>query len=165
MISEISGPRQTVLITTRAEVKKKFTSETEEKDNIMTAAWHMPVSFKPPLYAVSIGKERHSSDMIKNSKTFAVNFVSPEMEKEALECGTVSGELIDKFDRAGLEKKECEKIDCPIIKKASAFLECEVINEISAGDHIIFIGKVVNSKIIKKSSRLFQIKENKFLGV
>ena len=36
-------------------------------------------------------------------------------------------------------------------------MECEVINEVEAGDHIIFIGKVLYSELKDESAeRLFQ---------
>jgi flavin reductase (DIM6/NTAB) family NADH-FMN oxidoreductase RutF len=161
-IADISNPRQVILVSSRAEIKSKFSKGIEVKDNIFTLSWHMPVSFEPMLYAISAGKQRFSTSLIKKSKVFCVNFMPIELKKEVMFCGRNSGENIDKFKESGLEKEECENIDCPRIKQALAFLECEVIQEIEAGDHIIFIGKVLNSRINKEGGRIYQVKGDKF---
>ena len=63
---------------------------------------------------------------------------------------------MDKFKETKLEKEEAKSIDCPVIKQALATLECHVIQEVEAGDHIIFIGKVLNITENKKGKKIFQ---------
>lgn len=158
----IYNPRQTVLVTCRGPVKNKFSSKEEIKDNIITIDWHMPTSFEPFLYAISIGKTRFSCNIIRNSGIFVVNFMPYEFKKEVLFCGRNSGEHINKFKESGLTKEESEKLDCCIVKESIAHLSCEIIDEISAGDHIIFIGKVINSYEKDKTRRLFHIEGDDF---
>lgn len=140
-----------------------ITSRYNDKDNIMTCSWHMPVSFAPELYAIAIGKSRFTLDLIKKSKVFAINFIPKDMEKQAVAVGRVTGRALDKFGAANLEKDEAEKIDCPVLKEALSHIECEVINTVDVGDHFILIGKVVNTKHNKEGKRLFQLATgNKF---
>ena len=154
-MSEITDPIQVVLVTSREEMdimgKKKV------KDNIITLAWHMPVSFNPNLYAIAIGKTRFSCDIIKKSKAFIVNFIPFELKESAMICGTKSGMHFDKFKESGLGKEEGKNVDCPRIKEALAYIECGVVNEVDAGDHIIFIGNVLNSEFKKSGKRLLQM--------
>lgn len=140
-----SYPRQVILVTSR-----------HETDNVMTCSWHMPVSFKPELYAVAIGKTRHTLKIIEKSNVFAVNFISEDMEDIAVNVGRNSGFRKDKFAMFKIDKEECERIDCPVIKGCLAHLECKVINKLEAGDHVIILGEVVNRKINKQGKRLFQ---------
>lgn len=149
----VSYPRQVILITSRY----------NEKDNIMTASWHTPVSFDPELYAVVIGKSRFSLELIERSNVFAVNFIPRELETQAVMVGRTSGRHKDKFKESKLEKQEASTIDCPVLAEAVAHLECEVQDKIDAGDHVIIIGKVMQRNINKSSKRLFQlITGNKF---
>ncbi|MBW2978218.1 flavin reductase family protein [Candidatus Woesearchaeota archaeon] len=159
---DVVNPRQVILITSRAHMVPKFRAKEEEKDNVMTAAWHMPVAFEPPLYAISVGKKRYSLDIIRKGRSFVVNFMPYSMKKEVLLAGRISGEHIDKFAKIGLEKEDAETIDSCRLKDALACLECEVEQEIEAGDHIIFIGRVL--KVIKKKGgkRIYQIGGDKF---
>ena len=144
---EIVGPRQVILVTCRD----------EGKDNIITLAWHMPTSFHPSLYAISVGKTRFSHQMIKNSGAFCVNFMSADFKKEMEVCGSVSGRDTDKFKESGFEKESCGKIDCPRIKEALGYLECEVVESLETGDHTIFIGKVIDSGTKGPGRRLYHI--------
>jgi len=160
-ISDIVGPRQVVAITTRANIE--ILGKSVSKDNIMIADWHTQLSFNPLLYGILIGKTRYTLNLIKKSKAFCVNFIPYRLKEKIINCGKQRGEHIDKFKENGLEKEECEKIDCPRLKEAIAFLECEVINEIETGDHILFIGKVLNSFMNKEEKRLYHITGDKFV--
>ncbi len=160
-MSELTDPRQVILVTCREEMD--IMGKKEVKDNIITLAWHMPVSFNPNLYAIAVGKTRFSCSVISKSKAFVVNFVPFKLKEQVLICGTKSGMHIDKFKEANLTKEEAKNVDCPRIKESLAYMECEVINEVDAGDHIIFIGKVLNSEIKGKEKRLLQ-KDNDFIG-
>lgn len=151
-ITTLTNPRQTVLVTCRH----------QGKDNIITLDWHMPLSFYPMMYAISVGKTRYSLGLIRSSKVFVVNFMSQDYEKEILFCGRHSGKNCDKFTETELTKEEAEKIDCSRIKEALGFLECKVVNEVEAGDHILFIAEVVSSDLNKKGKRLFHIWGDKF---
>lgn len=142
----IIQPRQIVLVTSRH----------ESKDNIITIGWHTRVSSNPELYAFALSKRRHSYGMIKDSRCFAVNFVPPEAEDDAEYCGTNSGRNVDKFEKLGIVKDECEKIDCPTIRGAAAIMECKLIHEIDFknSSYVLFIGEVVSKKLIKEGKRL-----------
>ncbi len=159
-ISDIVDAKQVILITTRGEAE--ILGKKTIKDNIMTADWHSPLSFNPMLYGILIGRTRYSFNLIKKSKVFCVNFIPYKMKEKAIQCGKQRGEHIDKFNDFVLKKDECEKIDCPRLKDAVAFLECEVENEIETGDHVLFVGRVVNSAIKKQDKRLYHIAGDKF---
>jgi flavin reductase (DIM6/NTAB) family NADH-FMN oxidoreductase RutF len=154
-LSDVAKPMQAILVSSRAEVKTKFSPEPVVKDNIFTLCWHMPVSFEPPLFAISSGKTRYSSMLIKESKVFVVNFMDLKYEKEVVFCGTHSGEDMDKFKESGLEKEKADTIDCARIRQASGYLECRVVQEIDAGDHIIFLGEVLKQNLKNTKNRIF----------
>lgn len=160
-MSELTDPRQVILVTCREEMN--IMGKLQEKDNIITIAWHMPVSFNPQLYAISIGKTRFSLDVIKKSRAFVVNFIPYSLKDAALVCGTKSGMHIDKFKESGLTKVEADSVDCPKIREALAYIECEVFSEVDAGDHVVFIGRVLNSNVKRDGKRLFQ-KDGEFIG-
>jgi len=114
------------------------------------------------LYAIAVGKLRHSFNMVQESKVFVVNFIPSTMKQAAIICGRNSGSQTDKFKLAKLETEESDTIDCPRLKDALAYLECELINEIDAGDHVIFLGKVTRSEHVDDGRRLFHVKGDDF---
>lgn len=151
-LTEIVNPRQTILLTTKY----------KNKENIITLDWHTPLSFEPPMYAVAIGKTRYSLKLIKQSKVFVINFMSPQFQKEILFCGRNSGRDIDKFKETKFTKEKSKTIDCPRIKEALGYLECIVEKQINVGDHILFIGKITNNNLKKIDKRIFHIKDDLF---
>ena len=127
-------PRNTILVSCAGK---------DGKPNIITLAWSMPVSLNPPLVAVSIAPKRYSHKLIEESKEFVINIPTMEIVKETLYCGRVSGRNVDKFKEAKLTATPAKKVKAPIIKECIAHLECVVDQQIKAGDHTIFLGRVV----------------------
>jgi len=109
--------------------------------NAMTAAWVTRVAFEPPLIAVAIGPERYTHDMIAQSGYFTINILKKGQEKIGAHFGLQSGRDTDKMK--GIKYREA-KSGAPILEDAPAWIECKVIERVSAGDHTIFIGEVVN---------------------
>lgn len=141
-MSITTGPRQVIVVTTRAKQNGKI------KDNAITVAWHTQLSFKPYLYAIAIGKTRYSYSLIKKSKVFCINFIPSKLKKLALFFGKTTGKNIEKLKN--IATLPCKKMDCLRLKDALAWLECKVIKVVNAGDHVLFIGEVINEEINKK---------------
>jgi flavin reductase (DIM6/NTAB) family NADH-FMN oxidoreductase RutF len=114
-----------------------------EKPNIITVAWAMPASGNPPLLAISISPQRHSHNLIHESGEFTVNVPTLEQLQAVYACGSFSGRSFDKFKKAGLTPIPAKKVKSPAIRECIAHLECLVDNEITTGDHTVFIGKIV----------------------
>ncbi|MBW2997216.1 flavin reductase family protein [Candidatus Woesearchaeota archaeon] len=153
-------PIQVILISTRGTTE--LLGKEVTKDNMMTAAWHCPLSFEPPLYGISIAKTRFTYKLIKDSKVFCVNFLPYELKEKAVYCGTASGASTDKFEKTGLTKEECESIDCCKVGDAAAQLECEVVDEFEVGDHVFFVGKVLRNIDKNDKKRLLYNEDDKF---
>jgi flavin reductase (DIM6/NTAB) family NADH-FMN oxidoreductase RutF len=113
----------------------------------MTAAWQMPVSFKPVLVAISIGHERFSHKLILQSREFVINVPHIRMLKEVLCCGTQSGREIDKFEVCELTPVKAQKVQAPLIEECLGNIECKLHSIHEAGDHTIFIGEVVAASV------------------
>jgi flavin reductase (DIM6/NTAB) family NADH-FMN oxidoreductase RutF len=142
-------PLQTVIVTSRS---KGF-------DNATTFSWQGPLSMEPFLYGIQVRKTRKIYEMILESKVFCVNFLSGDMDKIAMLCGTKSGNDVDKFKVGKIGKEECESIDCPRIKGCPAYLECRLVKTLEItpeSDHLIFVGEVIKEVDVKESKRLLQ---------
>lgn len=111
--------------------------------NPMTIGWFMPVSMKPPMIAVAIGHERHTLTAIRHSREFVICFLSEPQAELARYFGCHSGRDTDKFAGVRCETIKAEKIDNRLIKDAVANFECVVKEEVTVGDHTLFVGEVV----------------------
>jgi len=119
------------------------TARLGEKTNIITLAWQMPVSSSPPMAAISVAPSRYSHELIAQSGEFVINVPSFSLLKAAVYCGTVSGRDEDKFRGAGLTREPAQIVSAPLIAECIGHLECQVVKQISAGDHTLFLGEVV----------------------
>jgi flavin reductase (DIM6/NTAB) family NADH-FMN oxidoreductase RutF len=145
MFYQLGYPKMIVLVTCK----------NGDKDNIVTLAWHSPLSHKPPLYGISVSSNRFSHKMISDSKEFGINFIDNNLRGEALYCGTHTGKIVDKFKETGLNRKRAKSIKAPLIREAVAWIECKVVNQIKTGDHTLFVGKVVSTSDTRKKSRIY----------
>lgn len=124
-----------------------ITSGRDDKMNVMTAAWQMPVSFNPVLAAVSIGRERFSHELILLNREFVINIPHIGMLKQVLCCGTQSGREIDKFRVCKLTPVKARKVKAPLIKECLGNIECSLHSVHDAGDHTIFIGEAMAASV------------------
>ena len=125
------------------------TTRLGEKINGMTAAWVSQVSLNPLLVMVSIAPPRYSHTLIKESGIFAINVLTSEQVDLAKRFGYKSGRKIDKF--AGLDWVPASS-GAPVLPQAYAYLDLKLVHTYDAGDHTLFVGEVVEAKILHPQS-------------
>lgn len=127
-----------------------ITVRTRDKINGMTAAWVSQVSIRPLMLMASIAPERYTHDLIKESGYFAINALAEGQENLAMLFGFKSGRKFDKFK--DISYFNASK-GSPILNDVLAFFECKVVDTFKAGDHTLFIGEVVDAKLLKSDER------------
>lgn len=123
-----------------------ITTRTKEKINGMTAAWASQVSMNPLLLMVSAAPARYTHGLIKESGYFAINVLAEGQEGIAQSFGFRSGRKHDKFQNISYFDAPNGS---PILQDAMAYFECKLINDFTAGDHSLFIGQIVEAKLLK----------------
>jgi flavin reductase (DIM6/NTAB) family NADH-FMN oxidoreductase RutF len=113
------------------------------RKNAMAVAWHSSISFKPPMYGISIAPKRYTYQLISESKQFGINFVPYEKAEMIAAVGGSSGNMIDKFSEFNIAEDKPVKTDVPILRDAYAAYECKVIENKVYGDHAWIIGEIV----------------------
>jgi len=133
--------------------------------NPVTLGWTMIVSGEPPMMAIAVAKKHYSIETIRHSKCFTIAFPSSEMADAALFFGSKSGRDVDKFAEFDCATEPAKKIDSLLLTDAVANFECTLESKTEAGDHIIFIGKVVASHTnTEPKKRLYTIGPGHKLG-
>ena len=107
--------------------------------NAFTAAWVMQVSFDPLLLALSINPHHSSYGLLRDGRAFSVNV----LKKGQLELAAHYGGRAGKF--ASLEWT-MNRIGVPLLLESLAWFECQVVGEHPAGDHVLVVGKLLDSK-------------------
>jgi flavin reductase (DIM6/NTAB) family NADH-FMN oxidoreductase RutF len=124
-----------------------------DKANPVTLGWTMIVSGKPPMMAIAVAGRHYSIETIRHSKCFCLAYPSSEMADAALFFGSRSGRDVDKFAEFDCKTEAAKLIDSVLLTDAVANFECELESEMVAGDHIIFVGKVVCCHINTESKK------------
>ena len=115
------------------------------KANPVTLGWTMIVSGQPPMMAIAVAAKHYSIEAVRHSKCFTIAYPSSEMADAALFFGSRSGRDVDKFAEFDCNTEPAKAIDSVLLTDAVANFECTLESETVAGDHIIFVGKVVAS--------------------
>ena len=118
------------------------------KRNAMAVAWHSSVSFKPPLYGISIAPKRFTYHLILESREFGINFVPFEAAELVASVGGSGGGEIDKFQRFGIAEEKPLNTNVPILKDAYAAYECNLVDNIAYGDHVWVVGEIVAAHFV-----------------
>ncbi len=121
------------------------TTRCGDRLNGMTAAWVSQVSLRPLLLMVSIAPTRYSHDLIKESGVFAINVLTSDQVDLGKRFGFASGRKVDKF--AGLDYITAAT-GSPILPQAQAYFDLNLLDTHSAGDHTLFVGEVLEAKIL-----------------
>ncbi len=119
------------------------TAQAGGKRNGMAVAWHTSVSFKPPLYGISISPKRFTYQLIVQSREFGVNFIPFEQAELIAAIGGSRGQDVDKFERFNVAGVEPIKTAVPILETAYAAYECKLVDDQGCGDHRWLVGEIV----------------------
>ncbi len=133
--------------------------------NPVTLGWTMIASGKPPMMAIAVASKHYSIETIRHSKCFTICYPSSEMADVALFFGSKSGRNTDKFAEFDCKTEPAKVIDSVLLSDAVANFECQLESQTSAGDHIIFVGKIVASHVNTESKkRLYSLAPGHKLG-
>jgi flavin reductase (DIM6/NTAB) family NADH-FMN oxidoreductase RutF len=120
------------------------TSSHQGTSNGFTAAWVIQVSFEPLLVAVSINPGNVTWQLIENSRRFVVNVLDSDQKALARHFGLQSGRDVDKF--AGVHTGNPD--GTPFLADALAWLDCIVEQQVTAGDHIVVLARVIGGDVL-----------------
>ncbi|MCL5282747.1 MAG: flavin reductase family protein [Planctomycetes bacterium] len=135
------------------------------KANPITLGWTMFASGNPLMMAIAVAAGHYSIQAIEQSHCFTIAYPSAEMAQAALYFGSHSGRDTDKLAETGCRTEPAKQIDSVLLSDAVANFECVEESRVPAGDHIIYIGRVVAAHInAEPRKRLYTIAPGHKLG-
>lgn len=117
------------IVTTRGE---------DGKDLGRTANSFSSVSLDPPLILWSLSKTSSAFAAFKQSNYFAVHILAADQDTLS---GAFASSAANPFDHMEVKRGHD---DIPLIEDCAARFECRTTYQYEGGDHIIFVGEVVN---------------------
>lgn len=105
------------------------------------------VTAEPAQFATCCNKNNYTASIIQKANTFSVSILSQDTPSEIFGTfGYKSGKEINKFE--GMEIQYGETGVPIVLNNAVAILEFKVVNTIDVGTHLMFIGELVQTKIL-----------------
>ena len=123
-----------------------ITSDGPFGPDVMTAEWTHHISYSPSLIAVNVRGEDATAYNIIGSKEFGVNLGGEEQDVLSSICGRYSGRDVDKVGvLKGMDVMfyNGNKIKTLMVSGCAMNAECKLQRHEEIGDHIMFIGEVV----------------------
>jgi flavin reductase (DIM6/NTAB) family NADH-FMN oxidoreductase RutF len=117
----------------------------------MTVNWTGQVSFEPRMLSLAVEHDAHFLDVIRRSGVFAINVLEAGQRDLAGRFGRNTANVGDKL--YGYTHTP-GTTGCPLLADALATLECRVVLEQPAGDHVLFLGEVVDSHFNREGDPL-----------
>ena len=105
----------------------------------VTANSYNSVSLDPPLVLWSLAKNSRSLDAFQQAEAFAIHILSADQQELAMRFASRGDG--DKFEGLHLSTGEG---GVPLFEECAAHFECRTENRFEGGDHVIFLGRVVN---------------------
>lgn len=114
----------------------------------MTASSVTSLSMDPPMMLVCVNRAVPMAQAVSKSGHFAINVLSDQGASLAHQFATPSD---DKFRAVSTRPGYA---DLPLLADALAHLECEVVEEVAGGSHVIFLGRVVEATAAEEGEPL-----------
>jgi rubredoxin/flavin reductase (DIM6/NTAB) family NADH-FMN oxidoreductase RutF len=106
------------------------------------------ITSEPVTIAISINKENLTYEFIEATRRFSISILSEDTPLSFIgKFGFKSGRDGDKFKDVQFKKLSS---GCPVVLDyAIGYLEAEVINEFDCSSHVLFLGKMTQSEVLK----------------
>ncbi len=149
------GDKRTVKFVTNVGL---VTSNGPHGHNIMAAEWTRHVSYSPGLIMVNVGYNKATEENILKTKEFGVNLASTDQNIVSSVAGGSSGKNVDKIkvlEELGVKFYKAKKIDVLMVEGAAMNAECVLIKHEKLGDHMMFVGEVVEATAGEKQPLVY----------
>lgn len=123
-----------------------ITSDGPYGPNVMAAEWTHHLSYAPSLIAACISGDDATARNIQESKAFGVNLAAEGHNAICSVAGGQTGVEVDKIavlKALGVEFYPAKQINVPMIRGAAMNAECRLVQALPLGDHIAFVGEVI----------------------
>jgi flavin reductase (DIM6/NTAB) family NADH-FMN oxidoreductase RutF len=104
-----------------------------------TASSFTSVSLDPPLILICLAQNLYTHRLLQETGIFAVSILRNDQLKLGKMFAGMYPEIEDRFAEINVQTAVT---GCPILSDAMGWVDCTIAQQIPAGDHTIFVGKV-----------------------
>ena len=117
-----------------------LTTRFQDTINGMIASWVSQVSYDPPMILAAIHPNRYSHELLQKSGHFVLHSIARD-QKELL-SRFKGPDPLKKFSSLNWSEGVA---GCPVLEECIGFMECRIAQQLTPGNHTLFIGEVVHA--------------------
>lgn len=117
-----------------------LTTHSDDAVNGMIASWVSQVSYSPPLIMAAVHPNRYSHELLVDSGVFVLHVL--DRSQGQMLARFKGPEAAAKFE--GLEW-QAGQTGCPVLRDCLAWFECRIRQQMTPGNHTLFIGEVIKA--------------------
>jgi len=118
-----------------------------EVTNLAPFGMNMPISFRPPLYAIGVRDSRDTYKNILDTEEFVVAVPGPELAAQVDITAQGFARDVSEFEKAGLTALRSKRVRPARVGECLCNIECRLEWVKQAGDHCIVVGRVVAASV------------------
>ena len=123
----------------------------EDQDNGCIINTCVQVANEPTRIAISCQSENLTKEMIERTGVFNVSVLTEDVPFETIRhFGMQTGREVNKLD-AWAEAKRSHNGLLYLTEHVNAMFSCKVVDKKDMGSHMMFIGEVTESKVLRKT--------------
>ncbi len=123
----------------------------------MLASWVQQCSFRPPRLSVAIKPEREVVQLLPIGAAFTLNILEGSQTDIVAHFGKGFALSDDAFRGLVVDRRAAGG---PVLTEALAFLDCEVVQRLAAGDHDLFVAEIRTGGVLDEGQPMVHIRKN-----
>jgi flavin reductase (DIM6/NTAB) family NADH-FMN oxidoreductase RutF len=125
----------------------------------MLTSWVQQCAFEPPHICVAIRRDRDIAGWLSDDSPFALNVLDDSQTDMIVHFGRGFAP-----NEAAFEGLDVERPDggTPVLTEALAYLDCRVAGRCQAGDHDLFLGRVVGGRLLNDGHPMIHVRKSGF---
>jgi flavin reductase (DIM6/NTAB) family NADH-FMN oxidoreductase RutF len=129
-----------------------------ERATGMLASWVQQAGFEPPMITVAVARKRYVADWVAAARRFTLNQLPQGSKALIRHFGRGFEADAEAFHGVALREEDQRG---PILAAALAYLDADVVGEISSGDHRIFLARVAAGALFEPDAEpLLHVRAN-----
>jgi flavin reductase (DIM6/NTAB) family NADH-FMN oxidoreductase RutF len=129
------------------------------EESALLASWVQQCSFDPPCISVAVRPDRPICRLLTEGSCFTLNILDDSQTDMIAHFGRGFEPGAPAFD--GIDVERPAEGD-PILSEALAYLRCQVIGRLKAGDHDVFLGRLIAGRVLNDGHPMIHIRKSGF---
>jgi flavin reductase (DIM6/NTAB) family NADH-FMN oxidoreductase RutF len=128
-----------------------------EAETGMLSSWVQQCSFDPPQLSVAVRRGREILTWLTPGTPFTINILDESQTDMIVHFGR--GFSLGEPAFVGLDVERPNGAP-PVLVEALAYLECRMVSQHPAGDHDLFIGRVIGGQILNEGKPMVHVRKS-----